>query len=186
MILLRHDCLVFRTANGDIPCSAEEVTVELLGESAQLVEPHIIKNAALAVLHYFKSELGRTTVSVSEFSKALEAALRGLGLKISTNSPEPPPPMRVVEADLNRLIHRSGQGLELAFFQLLREELRHQLAKSPHILRLRGLRGCVKQIICTKRWTPRCQRLNEQIIEYLRTCLRVERSGAERALVVLS
>jgi hypothetical protein len=185
MILLRHDCLVFRTADGDIPCSAEEVTVELLGDSAQLVEPHIIKNAALAVLHYFKSELGRTTVSVGEFSQALEATLRALGLNVVANSP-PPSAVRVIEADLGHLVHRGGQGLELMFFQSLRQELRHQLAKSPQILRFRGLRGCVQQIVGSKRWNHRCQRLHDQVVDYLRTCLGADRSRAGRALLVLT
>jgi len=186
MILLRHDCLVFRTSSGDdIPCSAEEVTVELLGDSAHGLEPHIIRNAALAVLHYFKSELGRTTVSVAEFSKALESALRALGLQISANHPSPPL-VRVVEADLHHLIHRGGSGLELAFFSLLREELRRQLAKSPHVLRLRGLRDCVKQLIGSRRWNPRCRKLNDQIVDYARNCLRADQGGRPHALLVLS
>jgi hypothetical protein len=163
----------------------EEVTVELLGNSAQLVEPHLIRNAALAVLHYFKAELGRTTVSIEEFSKALEVALRGLGLKVNT-AHAPAAPLRVVEADLNRLIRRADQGLELAFFPMLREELRHQLAKEPEVLRFRGLRGCVKRLVGSKRWSQRCQRLNDQIVEYLRKCFDAERAPTEPALLVLS
>ena len=33
MILLRHDCLVFKTMDGEcIPCSSEEVTLEIIGD----------------------------------------------------------------------------------------------------------------------------------------------------------
>src|SRR5678815_1507218 len=80
MILLRHDCLGFKTADGEaIPCTAQQMTVELLGESAHLVDEEVVKNAAEAVLHYFKTELGRTTVTTAGFSQALEHVLRGLG-----------------------------------------------------------------------------------------------------------
>ena len=69
MILLRHDCLGFKLSTGEaIPCSAQQMTVELLGEAAHLVDEEVVKNVAEAVLHYFKSELGRTTVTTAEFS----------------------------------------------------------------------------------------------------------------------
>ena len=47
MILLQPDYLVFRTSDGDnIPCSAQQVTVELIGESAALLHAEVIQNAA--------------------------------------------------------------------------------------------------------------------------------------------
>jgi hypothetical protein len=161
------------------------VTVELLGESAHGIEPHVIRNAALAVLHYFKAELGRTTVSVAEFSRALEVALRGLGLSISTH-PQTPPVVRVVETDLGHLVRDGRDGLEMAFFQSLREEMRRQLIKSPHVLRLRGLRGCVKSLTGSKRWNGRCRQLTDQIVEYARRCLKADSDAGERALLVLT
>jgi hypothetical protein len=83
MIQLNPDCLVFQTADGDyIPCSAEFVTLELIGDAADLLDPELIQDASAAVLHYFKYELGRTHVSVGEFSMALEKVLRGFGLSV--------------------------------------------------------------------------------------------------------
>jgi len=35
------------------------VTVELIGEAAAELDPELIRNAARAVLHYFKVEMGR-------------------------------------------------------------------------------------------------------------------------------
>jgi hypothetical protein len=84
MIQLNPDCLIFQTSNGEhIPCSAELVTIELMGETASLVDPEVIRNASAAVLHYFKHELGRTSVSVAEFSSALEKVLRGFGFDVN-------------------------------------------------------------------------------------------------------
>lgn len=185
MILLRHDCLVFKTASGDhIPCSAQEVTIELMADSAEMLDPEIVKNAAQAVLHYFKMELGRTTVSVGEFSEALEKVLRGLGLDVKPTAIENHPP-RVVETDLCRFAGETGESFELFFFPRLRAELRRQLGRSPQVVRFRGLRGCVKQLTGAKRWTGHCQNLHDQIVEYLRTCLSVEKRVASCALVVL-
>src|SRR5580658_7430569 len=81
MIQLRADCLIFQTDDGDqIPCSAEWVTLELMGEGAGLIDPEIVHHASAAVLHYFKHELHRPFVSVGEFALALEKVLRGFGL----------------------------------------------------------------------------------------------------------
>ena len=183
MILLRPDCLVFETSTGEnIPCSVTEVTIELMGAAAHCLDKELVQNAATGVLHYFKEQLGRTSVSLVEFSLALEQALGALGLKINQQKADSGSSL-VAEADLLRLAFQSGKGCELFFFLSLREEMRRKLVLSPQVLRFRGLRVCVKQLVGAKRWTPRCQNLNDQIVEYLRTCLSAERA-ATCALVV--
>ena len=170
MIWLQSDCLLVKTAQGKtIPCSAEAVTVELVGEAAASLDPQIMQNASQAVLHYFKNELGRDTVTVAEFASALARVLRNLGLEVLTDD-EPVSGPKIAEMDLGILAAESGRGFELAFFQRLREELVHQLAESPEVVRFKGLRGCVKQLSGARRWSTRCQTLNDQIVEYLRHC----------------
>jgi hypothetical protein len=184
MILLQPDYLVFRTSDGEnIPCSAQQVTVELIGDSAALLNEEVIQNAAQAVLHYFKAELGKTLVSVGEFSQALEQVLRGLGFKVRT-ADQGSEWNRVGDADLRVLAGESGKEFELGFFSRLRQELRRQLGAEPALVRFRGLRGCVKQLVGAQRWTPRCQELNDQIVEYLRQCLSTETAGHSCPLVV--
>ena len=183
MIQLKADCLIFQTASGEqIPCSAELVTIELIGEAAKSLDPDIVRNASAAVLHYFKNELGRNFVSVGEFSQALEGVLRGFGLTVMP--PEKKSQIRVVESDLRELACASGKGFELFFFVHLREEIRQRLNQSPQLIRFRGLRGCVKQIVGARRWSGRCQLLNDQIVDYLRTCLTVEPRKEDCALMV--
>src|SRR6185369_1057366 len=123
MILLRPDCLVFKKPTGEsIPCSVQEVSIELIGGAAvDCVDKQLIQNAAIAVLHYFREELGRTSVTMAEFSEALEQSLSNLGFKIK---PAQSDPSRVAEADLLRLAFQSGKGCELFFFGCLREEVR--------------------------------------------------------------
>lgn len=84
MIHLRHDCLVFEGDGGEwVPCSAEEVALDLVVDPSLQLDSSVIKNAAAAVLHYFRNELGRAAVTMQEFSKALVQALQGLGFRVA-------------------------------------------------------------------------------------------------------
>ena len=187
MIALMSDCLLFRLASGEsIPFSAEMISVELVGDAAGKFDPELLRHATASVFHYFKAELGRETVTVGEFAAALEKALRCLGINVSSAEPEPARCERreTAEADLLRLARESGESRELFFFPRLRGELRAQLRRTPRLVRFRGLRDCVKQLAGARRWSLRCERLEEQIVEYLRSCLNAEPEQAECALVV--
>ena len=193
MILLRPDCLVFKTPAGEnIPCSVHEVTVELLSDAAAWFDQEMILHAATAVLHYFKAEKCQQTVTVAEFSATLERVLRGLGLEVkSTGSAstltlaKPAAAPRVIHADLRELAGGADLAWELSFFPRLRDEVRRQLDGSPLVLRFQGLRPCVKLLAGAKRWSLQCQSLNDHIVDYLRTCLSAEKAGAGCSLVVL-
>jgi hypothetical protein len=183
MIQLKPDCLIFQTAAGEkIPCSAEWITLELMGAAAEQVNPELIHNAAAAVLHYFKHELHRHFVSVAEFVMALDKALRGVGLTVFADVT---PETRVMESDLRVLAANAGKGCELFFFPCLRDEVRSKLGQSPQILRFNGLRGCVKQLAGAQRWSSRCELLSDQIVEFLRGCWQSESASQSCALLVL-
>ena len=184
MIALASDCLLFQLVTGEsVPISAEMIFVELMGEAAGLFDPEHVSQAASAVFHYFKHDLGRQTVTVSEFSQTLEKVLRSLfhpmlepGIKETDT--------QVAEADLHQLARESGRGCELFFFPRLRDELRQQLRHAPRVMRFIGLRGCVKELAGARRWSGRCRLLEDQIIEYLRECLGAEAAQADLSLVV--
>jgi hypothetical protein len=190
MIILAEDCLVLRDASGEgIPCSAETISVELIGENASMFDAEFIKQAAGAVLHYFRDELGRTSVTMAEFSMALENVLLGFklaaGKKIMADKKvAPDPAKRIAQSDLCRLAAETDNGGELIFFPRLRDELRAQLQQSPQMLCFRGIRGCVKQLTGARRWSHRCQSLHDQIVEFLRSCMSREDSAVDCALVV--
>ena len=83
MIALHSDCLLFQLTNGEsVPCSAEMISVEIVGTAAASSNPKLLRHAAASVFHYFKVELERETVTVGEFSLALEKVLRHLGFTI--------------------------------------------------------------------------------------------------------
>ncbi|MGD0260233.1 MAG: hypothetical protein ABSD29_10475 [Verrucomicrobiota bacterium] len=184
MIALASDCLLFEMATGEtIPYSADMVSAELGGDTAELFDSEFVRQAANAVFHYFKHELGRQTVSLGEFAGALEKVLCGFAAtaQLSAESDSRP---RVLEFDLCRLADDSGPGRELFFFPRLRAELQRRLRQAPRVLRFRGLRGCVKQLTGARRWSLRCQSLEGEIVAYLRQCLSVESAPEEFALMV--
>src|SRR5688572_2433971 len=145
MILLRNDCLVFEMSNGEkIPCAASTVTVELMGSAVDQLDREVVEHATAAVLHYFHHDLQRTEVTLSEFTEALETALRGLGLNVTCDSSKPVE--RAVTSDLRLLATESGKAFELGFFARLRDQVRRELQGSPELIRFLGLRSCVKQL----------------------------------------
>jgi hypothetical protein len=185
MIMLTEDYLVFRDASGEgLPYSADMISVELVGDSATLFDPEFVKQAAAAVFHYFRKELGRESVTMAEFSEALEKILRGFSLAATvTTIPDVPAPPRIVQSDLSQLVAGADGNCELIFFPRLRDELRTRLRQEPQMLCFQGIRPCVKQLIGARRWSDRCQGLHDQIVEFLRSCMSCETS-ATCALVV--
>jgi hypothetical protein len=184
MIALRSDCLVFQLNNGEsVPCSADMIAVEIIGEANSQLEPETLRHAAASVFHYFKTELSREAVTIGEFSMALEKALHHLGYTIHAHAPGDETG-DISNADLSLLATEANDSLELLFFPRLRDELRIRLRNSPRVVRFHGLRGCVKKLAGTRRWTNRCEQLQDQIVEYLRGCLTAETSQNDCALVV--
>jgi hypothetical protein len=184
MIALSSDHLIFQLTNGEsVPCSAEMITVEIIGGSEDLIDAEMLRHASASVFHYFKIELERQTVTVGEFALALEKVLRNFGLTLHADESQPFA-KRIIEADLCHIARESGSSLELFFFPRLRDELRVRLRQSPSLLRFRGLRSCVKQLAGAQRWSGRCEKLQDQIVEYLRECFTAEPEQNDCALVV--
>jgi hypothetical protein len=184
MIWLGSEYLMFQMPSGEsIAFSSEAIAVEIVDETDGELDSNMVRQAANAVYHYFKHELGRQTVTVSEFAKAMEKALDGFEISIvSTKSARTT--QSVAEADLWKIAQDSGRAFELTFFPRLRNELRTQLIGSPNVVRFTGLRSCVKALTGAKRWSMRCTVMEEQIVGYVRECLNTDASKAVCTLVV--
>ncbi len=181
MIQLHPEYLIFETSQGElIPCSAESVTIEMIGDAASVLDPEVVREAAAAVVHYFKHDLARETVSVAEFSEALERALKCFGFEVTTSCDSP---RRLPGTDLRELAS-SSEDFELGFFQRVREEFHRQAVESTDVIRFCGLRGSVKKVVGAKRWSQRCEQFSEQVVDFLRECLTIEGGSPSRGLVV--
>lgn len=184
MITLAGDCLVFHLAGGtSVPLSAEMISVEIMGESASQFDAEYIRDAADAVFHYFKQDLGRESVTVAEFTGALEKVLHGLRFQAL------PKPLTCAsvgssDSDLWLLARECAGGSELLFFPRLREALRRQLSRGYCQVYFSQLRPCIKELIGTQRWSSRCRQFEEQILQYLGECLAAEKHGRDLTMRV--
>ena len=180
MILLARDCMVFQMANGEsIPLSAQTICVELVGENiSSLFDSEFLEHAASAVFHYFKNDLGRESVTVGEFTLALEKVL----IEFQQSAEAKETSRLLNQSDLRELAAETNQS-ELFFFPRLRDELRIQLQHSPKAIAFRGLRGCVKQLLGARRWSSRCRKMENQILEFLRECVQAETKDSCSLLV---
>jgi hypothetical protein len=184
MIALASDCLTFRLNSGEyIPYSVDMLSVEFVGETGRWFDTEFVNEAAKAVFHYFKHDLGRHSVSVGEFAQALEKVLSGFQKQV-VHVPDSSFGGGSMEYDLCGLAQESASGGELFFFPRLRAELRQQLNQSPRVLRFRGLRGCVKRLAGARHWSVKCQKLQSQVVAFLRECLEAESQMTDLALIV--
>lgn len=189
MIQLHNHSLVFETADGDlIPCDAEEITIELIGDAVKTLDPNLVRQAATAVLHYFKQEIHQEIVTVNEFTFALQSVLRSLGLEIVDEESQPQTASqqnrKILEADLGDLIEEDGSATELIFFKRLQREFGKLLNQSPRLVRLTGLRRAVKNLVGAQRWSKRCDATSDQIVCYLRDCMGQREQGDDCALMI--
>ncbi|MCD6340002.1 MAG: hypothetical protein J7M29_11560 [Verrucomicrobia bacterium] len=195
MIQLRTDYLVFKTPEGFVPCSAEAVALELMGDSAQLLPPHILEEVVRAIIQYFREEERKEAVSLDEFTRALATALRRFGFEVQVDLEEPrscaappsaaqPAPAPVGRLDLAALCSETAVGGELFFFRRLEEAIGAELARRPASLAVTGLRACVKRLAGRRRWCPRCRRIRTDLVAFLRTRLRAE-PAAESCLMIV-
>ena len=184
MIALISNCMLFQLATGEsVPFSSEMISIEVSGDTIDHFDPDVLNNAAASVFHYFKVELGREMVTIGEFAGALEMVLRRLGFDVRSGEPGPAMP-EIAETDLGRLARESGENFELLFYPRLRGELRTQLQRAPRVVYFRGLRRCVKLLAGARRWSARCEHLQDQIVTFLRACLTAEPEQSDCALVV--
>jgi hypothetical protein len=73
----------------------------------------------------------------------------------------------------------------MVFFCTLRDQIHADLHGKPELLRVKGLREAVKKLTGTKQWSPRCQKLNDQIVDYLRHIVSKHQQKAKLTLMIV-
>jgi hypothetical protein len=183
MIQLREDCLLIANEDGGYaPVAVGQLTLEIAGAAAGGLDPETLRHVAAGVLHYFRDELGKTTVTIAEFGEAFAKALRGLGFDV--DFPDTGDDAGRRGSDLRELAVGAGKLGELEFFPLLQLRLREHLAQASGVIEFSGLRSCVKILTGRKIWCPRCDELELKIVETLRVWFGREPAARGATLVV--
>jgi hypothetical protein len=184
MIRLEDDCLMLVSESGEsFPCTLASVRLDVLEGVTTWLHPELLQDTVKAVWFYFKHDLQRISVTVKEFSEALQTVFKGLGLDATAITTTTTPP-RISEHDLCAVAEAAGCTYELGFFLRLREELRRQVQLSPGMLKFTSLQACVKRLTGARRWNKQCRQLSDQINGYLRACLQADAGWHRCALVV--
>jgi hypothetical protein len=184
MILLHDNFLYFELPDGQsVPFSAEMVSVELSGAGVDQLDQEFVQHATASVFHYFKNDLAKKSVTLAEFAAKFETVLNGLGLRLEAGRLAGTSDDGATK-DLHWLASHAGAACELAFFPRLRLAVHAQYQLTPRLVSFHGLRGCVKRLLGAERWSPRCDSLRDQIVDYLRQTVRKETAGNDCALLV--
>ena len=191
MIDLHRETILLVHENGEaVPFTPADVSFDILGAKAGAsgISPEILRQCTAGIVHYFKSDLGRSRVTLAEFSEALVRVMAGFGYDIEVagiDEGEPPahgaaaqlasPAPNVVPMDLQHLALDVGKMGELGFFPRLKALMDEGMAQGPHALDFHGLRPAVKLLLGRKQWSPACSELEHRIVEALRHWYRSHR-----------
>lgn len=187
MIQLRSNCLVCETDDGDhIPFSADTLAEELVEQLGAAIEPEIVREAAESVVHYYREDQSIDMVRLTDFVDAITQALQSLGFDIAIDVDQPviKEPKMVSESYLGDWISEPGCFAELMFFPRLRDSMRCLFESDPEVVRITGVRSCVKSMASARRWSRRCQQLHDQVVLYLHACWIKERNPGCARIVI--
>jgi len=126
----------------------------------------IAADIAKGIIEYLRLRYPRNTITVEELYAKIGKALEVLGWDdIAAKLQVEPPPLRI---SLAEIAQEAGDGFELAFFRILRERLAETCVTGSQQVQCYGLKQGVKTLSRARRWGDRCQRLAEEISEFLR------------------
>jgi hypothetical protein len=132
---------------------------------------HLAPEVARAIAVYLENDWISPSLSIDNLCEMVKRSLEGIGFEdIAKNSLIVPPRVSISLTELAML-----GGVELVFFQLLRERLTDALEVQVGGVKLEGLRDCSKLLGSAGRWQRNCGRISDEIIHYCRTfvCQRV-------------
>jgi hypothetical protein len=167
MIKLNDNVFLFKTESGEVvPCSLYDLEFELQGSLPKELERYDLYQIARAVAFFFNEELGQNVIDLKDFASILEQLINSIPFTENPDvfSSRKNPVTKTYE--LPDLWNKDA-GLELSFFNELREIITSDVSKFD-CLRFNGLSECVKAIVGAKRWSKKCSRLADEIVEFLR------------------
>jgi hypothetical protein len=156
------------SAPGGQPTRLDEPWLVLSLEKAALRAGHqewpLAPEVARAVLHYLRNDFIRSVIERDTLEMILRRSLTGIGcpaiarhFELASSSPS-----------INLAALAQESPLEMIFFQRLATVVDEKVSTLSSVLRLEGLRSCVLALSGTNSWRASCQRLNDEIVHFIR------------------
>jgi hypothetical protein len=165
MIQLNNHSIYMQMPGGQKqPLFAHDVAMSFC-ESQPLcagLEPWQVEEIAEALIYHLRINLKRETIAFGEFVETLSKLAMVCGVNANPNT-DPIP-----SANLYRLAQDTGYGFELAFFQNIERAIGEFRDRGARVMRFTELRPCVKMLVGAKSWGKSCQRLNDEIVDFIR------------------
>ena len=126
---------------------------------------HLAPEVARAIAVYLENDFSSPSLSLDNLTEMVRRSLEGIGFDdIARKSVIVPPRVSISLVELAMVA-----GMELAFFQMLRERLTDALDVQVGGVKLEGLRDCSKHLGSSGRWQRNCVRISDDIIHFCRT-----------------
>lgn len=125
----------------------------------------LAEDISRGVESYLTNHFHGTVIDSDDLFEQIAKTLSKLGLgHVANNMDKTPPPLRI---SLTELARRAGAGYELAFFQLLDEQFHSASVGGAKQVECHGLQKCVRRLSSSRKWSRRCDRLQNEIEQFL-------------------
>jgi hypothetical protein len=169
MILLRDETPVIELAGGSIPLDSAwlQSCLEKAARAAGYSSWWPAGDVAKTVTHFLRSERLNTPLSFEKFTSSVRRALEGIGYA------EVAPYFLRDGVDLSfsllEVAESTGPGFEMGFFRGCKQACQRMLSTGvAQRLALEDLEPAIKFVVGHAHWSPRCQRLADELVDYLR------------------
>jgi len=158
-------------------CDAEWLRRNLRDAATRAEVPEWFADDVVSgVITFLRNHYEGTTISIESLYDRIRCTLENLGLDDLAEELTPvAPPLRISLMDLAK---KAGDGYELAFFQLLEQRFASATNNGVENVYFYGLRNCVQRLTSLRRWTRRCESLQDEITHFLEH--EVRKVGAQR------
>lgn len=147
-------------------CDAEWLRRNLREAAARTEVPEWFADDVVSgVITFLRNHYEGSTITIESLYDRIRDTLENLGLNDLAEELTPtPPPLRISLTDLAR---KAGTGYELAFFQLLEQRFHSATSNGAEHVYFYDLRNCVQRLTAVRKWTKRCETLQNEITGFL-------------------
>lgn len=149
-----------------VACDAEWLRGNVRDAAARADVPEWFADDVVSgVITFLRNHYQGTTITLDSLYGRIRDTLENLGLdELAEELTPSAPPLRISLPDIAR---KAGEGYELAFFQLLEQRFVSATSNGVENVYFYGLRNCVQNLTSLKRWTRRCDNLQNEITRFL-------------------